>query len=194
MDYSGSIKKELKNSKKLVRSLVTSLRKKTSSSREAIVVFDQFAGVKATFGQYNFTETLRLVKNRKREGRTRIDIALKIAQCGVFNSTRHEARKITVTVSDSVQSSGANGLRDSSKPLREANVRVAAVGNGKQFVCLVFNKYLETHYLCSKDAFNIVFISMMITIFLIKVYFYKVAVFSSYPQIYMAPRDILRSF
>ena len=57
MDYSGSIKKELENSKKLVRSLVTSLRKKTSSSREAIVVFDQFAGVKATFGQYNFTET-----------------------------------------------------------------------------------------------------------------------------------------
>ena len=101
MDYSGSIKKELENSKKLVRSLVTSLRKKTSSSREAIVVFDQFAGVKATFGQYNFTETLRLVKNRKREGRTRIDKALKIAQCGVFNSTRHEARKITVTVSDS---------------------------------------------------------------------------------------------
>ena len=47
MDYSGSIKKELENSKKLVRSLVTSLRKKTSSSREAIVVFDQFAGVKA---------------------------------------------------------------------------------------------------------------------------------------------------
>lgn len=131
MDSSGSIKRaEFYDEKELVKRLVA--RVTATANREALIMFSSSATVKAQLGQYDNAEKYLEViqKLRKTNERSRIDRALDVAVNKVFSSARPYAYKIAVILSDGVQSRGARGLRDSSRPLRQANVRILAVGIG----------------------------------------------------------------
>lgn len=131
MDSSGSIKRaEFYDEKELVKRLVA--RVTATANREALIMFSSSATVKAQLGQYDNAEKYLEViqKLRKTNERSRIDRALDVAVNKVFSSARPYAYKIAVILSDGVQSRGARGLWDSSRPLRQANVRILAVGIG----------------------------------------------------------------
>ena len=131
MDSSGSIKRaEFYEERLLVKKLVEQVT--ATGNREALILFGSSASVKAQLGQYDTAEKYIEVvqKLRKKNGRTRIDRALNVAVDEVFSSARPYAYKIVVVLSDGVQSRGAKSLRESSRPLRQANVRVLAVGIG----------------------------------------------------------------
>ncbi|CAH3154300.1 unnamed protein product, partial [Pocillopora meandrina] len=131
MDSSGSIKRaEFYEERLLVKKLVVQVT--ATGNREALILFGSSASVKAQLGQYDTAEKYIEVvqKLRKKNGRTRIDRALDVAVDEVFSSARPYAYKIVIVLSDGVQSKGAKSLRESSRPLRQANVRVLAVGIG----------------------------------------------------------------
>ncbi|XP_027038668.1 collagen alpha-1(XXI) chain-like [Pocillopora damicornis] len=131
MDSSGSIKRaEFYEERLLVKKLVVQVT--ATGNREALILFGSSASVKAQLGQYDTAEKYIEVvqKLRKKNGRTRIDRALNVAVDEVFSSARPYAYKIVIVLSDGVQSKGAKSLRESSRPLRQANVRVLAVGIG----------------------------------------------------------------
>ena len=135
MDSSRSIKRaEFYDEKELVKKLV--VRVTATANREALVLFGPSADVKARFGQYDTVEKFQDVvqKLRKTGGRSRIDKALNVAVNEVFSSARWYAYKIAIIISDGVQSIGAKGLRDTSRPLRQADVRVISVGIGAGMV------------------------------------------------------------
>ena len=132
IDSSRSIKRlEFIDAKKLVKNLVTKLRDATAS-REALVLFGPSAKVKTRFGQHDTAEKFHnAVQNlRKTGGATRIEKALYVTVNEVLKSGREEAYKCAIIITDGVQSLGAVGLKDSSRPLRQGGVRVIAVGNG----------------------------------------------------------------
>lgn len=64
------------------------------------------------------------------DDKTRIDRALNVAEYQIFPNASQGVYKIAVILTDGVQSTEAQGLRPASKPLREAGVRVIAVGIG----------------------------------------------------------------
>ncbi|XP_022786692.1 collagen alpha-5(VI) chain-like [Stylophora pistillata] len=136
VDSSTSISRsEFDNEKKLVKGLSTRMRNKTNNSREALVQFSISASVKVRFNRTSESFENVVQGIRKIEGRTRIDKALEATYEEFFSSERRrDAFRIAIVMTDGVQSTGARGLRESSEPLRNAGVRVIAVGFGAGMV------------------------------------------------------------
>ena len=101
-------------------------------NRAALVRFGTSPLLDARFGQYETAYKFQdvLEKLPKMGKRTRIDRALNLAENQIFPEARKGVNKMTIILTDGVQSTGAQGLRPSSKPLRDAGVRVIAVGVG----------------------------------------------------------------
>lgn len=132
MDSSGSIKgTEFYDEKELVNKMVTDLKVAPDESRVALVLFGSKAFVKVRFGDDRTAETFQDVVHYlpKLEGQTRIDNALRASR-KVFQYARQNVYKIAVILTDGDQSVGASSLKQTSKPLRDAGVRVIAVGMG----------------------------------------------------------------
>ena len=99
--------------------------------RVSLVLFGTKSKREAEFGQYGASKFQDVLwKLPKMNDRTRIDRALNVAEDQIFPNARKSAYKIAIILTDGVQSAGAQGLRPSSKPLRDAGVRVIAVGIG----------------------------------------------------------------
>ena len=133
LDSSNSIKDEdFNEEKEIVKKLVMDLNTASDKNRAALVLFSNSPSLEARFGQYEtvykFQEVLQKVP--KMGKKTRIDRALNIAENQIFPEARQSVSKIAIILSDGVQSTGAQGLSPSSKPLRDAGVRVIAVGIG----------------------------------------------------------------
>lgn len=103
-----------------------------NKDRAALVLFSSSASLEARFGEYDTVNRFldAVQKLPKMGGRTRIDKALNLADNQVFRDARRGVHKIAIVLTDGVQSSGARGLKQRSKPLRDAGVRVLAVGFG----------------------------------------------------------------
>lgn len=132
VDSSGSVESEFNDAKEVVKKLVMTLDKAPGKNRAAMVLFGSSASQVARFGQYEtvdkFQDTVQ--QQPSMGGRTRIDKALKIAVDQVLPDARQGVYKIDIILTDGVQSKGARGLKQTSKPLRDAGVRVLAVGIG----------------------------------------------------------------
>ena len=133
LDSSNSIKDEdFNEEKEIVKKLVMDLNTASDKNRAALVLFSNSPSLEARFGQYEtvykFQEVLQKVS--KMGKKTRIDRALNVADNQIFPEARQGVSKIAVILTDGVQSTEAQGLRSSSKPLRDAGVRVIAVGIG----------------------------------------------------------------
>ena len=133
LDSSGSVKAEdFNEEKEIVKKLVMDLDIAPYKDRVALVLFGTKSKLKAGFGQYEtalkFQDALQ--KLPKMDDRTRIDRALNVTENQIFPNARHGVYKIAIILTDGVQSTGAQGLRRSSKPLRDAGVRVIAVAIG----------------------------------------------------------------
>jgi len=134
LDSSGSIKTEdFNEEKEIVKKLVMDdLDIGPNKDRVALVLFGAKSKLRARFGKYETALKFQdvLEKIPKMDDRTRIDLALKVAKDRIFPNARHGVYKMAIILTDGVQSAGAQGLRPSSKPLRDAGVRVIAVGIG----------------------------------------------------------------
>lgn len=132
LDSSGSIKDEdFEEEKEIVSNLMMKLDIGPRKDRVALVLFGTKSKREAEFGQYNAFKFQDVVKKLpKMNGRTRIDRALNMAENQIFPNARKSAYKIAMILTDGVQSTGAQGLLPSSKPLRDAGVRMIAVGIG----------------------------------------------------------------
>jgi len=133
LDSSNSIKDEdFNDEKEIVKKLVVNLDIAPDKNRAALVQFSTSPLLKARFGQYETAYKFQdvLEKLPKMDKRTRIDRALNLAENQIFPEARKGVNKMTIILTDGVQSTGAQGLRPSSKPLRDAGVRVIAVGVG----------------------------------------------------------------
>ena len=133
LDSSNSIKDEdFNEEKEIVKKLVMDLNTASDKNRAALVLFSHSPSLEARFGQYEtvykFQEVLQKVP--KMGKKTRIDRALNVAENQIFPEARQGVSKIAIILSDGVQSTGAQGLSPSSKSLRDAGVRVIAVGIG----------------------------------------------------------------
>ena len=133
LDSSNSIKDEdFNDEKEIVKKLVMDLNTASDKNRAALVSFSTLPSLEARFGQYEtvykFQEVLQ--KLPKMGEKTRIDRVLNVAENQIFLEARQGVQKIAIILTDGVQSTGAQGLRPSSKPLRDAGVRVIAVGIG----------------------------------------------------------------
>ncbi|XP_078360439.1 matrilin-1-like isoform X4 [Oculina patagonica] len=132
VDSSGSVESEFNDAKEVVKKLVTTLDKAPGKNRAAMVLFGPSASQVAQFGQYETVDKFQDAVQQlpRMGGRTRIDKALKVAVNQVLPAARQGVYKIDIILTDGVQSSGARGLKQTSKPLRDAGVRVLAVGIG----------------------------------------------------------------
>ncbi|KAL9978387.1 hypothetical protein ACROYT_G015895 [Oculina patagonica] len=132
VDSSGSVESEFNDAKEVVKKLVMTLDKAPGKNRAAMVLFGSSASQVAQFGQYETVDKFQDAVQQlpKMGGRTRIDKALNIAVDQVLPDARQGVYKIDIILTDGVQSSGARGLKQTSKPLRDAGVRVLAVGIG----------------------------------------------------------------
>ena len=133
VDSSGSIHgTNFDDAKEVVKDLVMTLDLASSKDRAALVLFSSSASLEARFGQYGTVNRFLdfVQKLPKMGGRTRIDKALNRAVNQVFSEARQEAYKIAIVLTDGVQSIGARGLKQTSKPLLDAGVRLLAVGVG----------------------------------------------------------------
>lgn len=97
-----------------------------------MVLFSSTALLEAQFGEYETEDEFLDVVQKlpKMGGRTRIDNALKLTVDQILPDARPGVYNITLALTDGKQSSGARGLEETSKPLRDAGVRVLAVGVG----------------------------------------------------------------
>ena len=133
LDSSNSIKDEdFYDEKEIVKKLVMDLDIAPEKNRAALVLFGTSPSLEARFGQYETFHKFQdvLEKLPKMGKRTRIDRALNFAKNQIFPGSRQDVHKIAIILTDGVQSTGAQGLRPSSKSLRDAGVRVIAVGIG----------------------------------------------------------------
>ena len=136
LDSSRSIKNEdFNEEKEIVKKLMMDLDIGPDKDRVALAQFGATPKLKAGLGQYEastFQDVLQTLP--KTDDRTRIDRALNLAVDKIFPSARQGVHKMAIILTDGVQSTGAQGLRPCSKPLRDAGVRVIAVGigDGKQ--------------------------------------------------------------
>ena len=75
-------------------------------------------------------EAVGRLKHEK--GRTRIDKALEVARREVFPYARPGVHQIAMVITDGVQTQGADtkDLREASAPLRDAGVKILAIGIG----------------------------------------------------------------
>ena len=110
---------------------MTDLDKASDNNRAALVVFGPEASLKARLGQYETYKLSEVLeKLPKMNGRTSIDLALKVAKDEIFPNARHGVYKMAIILTDGVQTDKTKGLRQSSKQLRDAGVRVIVVGIG----------------------------------------------------------------
>jgi len=133
LDSSNSINDEdFYDEKEIVKKLVMDLDISPDKNRAALVLFGTSPSLEARFGQYETFHKFQdvLEKLPKMGRRTRIDRALNFAENQIFPGSRQDVHKMAIILTDGVQSTGAQGLRRSSKPLRDAGVRVIAVGIG----------------------------------------------------------------
>ena len=133
VDSSGSIRgTKFNDAKKIVNELVGTFKLASGENRAALVQFSSSPSLEARFGQYETVDEFQDVvwKLPKMGGRTRIDKALTLAVNQVFTDSRQEVYKIAIILTDGVQSGGARGMKQTSKPLRDAGIHVLAVGIG----------------------------------------------------------------
>ena len=133
LDSSNSIKDEdFNDMKEIVKKLVMDLGLASDKNRAALVLFSESPSLEAGFGQNETADKFQdvLKKLPKLGQKTRIDRALNVTENQIFPEARQDVYKMAIILSDGVQSTGAQGLRPSSKPLRDAGVRVIAVGIG----------------------------------------------------------------
>ena len=133
LDSSNSIKDEdFNDAKEIVKKLVMDLGLASDKNRAALVLFSESPSLEARFGQNETADKFQdvLKKLPKLGQKTRIDRALNVTENQIFPEARQDVYKMAIILTDGVQSTGAQGLRPSSKPLRDAGVRVIAVGIG----------------------------------------------------------------
>ena len=132
LDSSGSVKDEdFNEEKEIVNNSMVGLDIGLYKDRVALVLFGTKSKREAEFGQYDASKFQDVLQNLpKMNDRTRIDLALNVAEDQIFSKGRKGAYKIAIILTDGVQSTEAQGLRPSSKPLRDAGVHVIAVGIG----------------------------------------------------------------
>ena len=136
IDSSGSIgRRNYLKQKDFVKEVAKSFGLSPSQSRAAMVLYSNSASVKARFGQFaSAAEFSQAVDDLPYErGLTRIDKALDLAATDIFPESRAGVPKIAMLITDGTQTPAADakGLREASEPLRQAGVRVLAVGIGK---------------------------------------------------------------
>ena len=135
IDSSGSIGgRNYLREKTFVKEVAKSFGLGTNQSRAAMILFSDSASVKARFGQFaSEAEFDRAVDDLPHErGKTRIDKALDLTATDIFPESREGVTKIAILITDGTQTEApdAIGLREASEPLRQAGVRVIAVGVG----------------------------------------------------------------
>ena len=135
IDSSGSIGEiDYLKQKNFVNEAAKSFGLAPDQSRAAIVLYSTTASVKARFGQYNTTENFaKAVDALPYEGgETRIDKALDLAATDIFPNARAGVPKLVLLITDGTQTQvdDAKGLKEASEPLRQAGVRVLALGIG----------------------------------------------------------------
>lgn len=136
IDSSGSIgRTNYKKQKNFVKEVAKTFGLSPNGSRAAMVLYSNSASVKARFGQYTdpkeFDGAVDSLPYER--GLTRIDKALDLTARDVFAQSRSGVPKIAMLITDGTQTAAADakGLREASEPLRQAGVRVLAVGVGK---------------------------------------------------------------
>lgn len=138
MDSSKSIKPdEFFHEKETVNKIVSNLKVGPDESRVALVLFGAAkASVKVRFVEHLTAQKFQdVVQNLPQYyGKTRIDKALYLAANEIFRDARWNVSKIAVILTDGVQAAGASGLLQTSKPLRDTEVRVIAVEVGADVI------------------------------------------------------------
>ena len=135
IDSSGSIGEiDYLKQKNFVKEAAKSFGLAPDQSRAAIVLYSTTASVQARFGQYNTTEEFAKAVDALpyEKGSTRIDRALDLAATDIFPKARGSVPKLALLITDGKQTreSDAIGLKEASEPLRQAGVRVLALGIG----------------------------------------------------------------
>ena len=136
IDSSGSIgRTNYKKQKNFVKEVAKTFGLSPNGSRAAMVLYSNSASVKARFGQYSDPKEFGgAVDSLPYErGLTRIDKALDLTARDIFAQSRSGVPKIAMLITDGTQTAAADakGLKEASEPLRQAGVRVLAVGVGK---------------------------------------------------------------
>ncbi|CAH3124523.1 unnamed protein product [Pocillopora meandrina] len=136
IDSSGSIgRTNYKKQKNFVKEVAKTFGLSPNGSRAAMVLYSNSASVKARFGQYTdpkeFDGAVDSLPYER--GLTRIDKALELTASDIFAQSRSGVPKIAMLITDGTQTAAADakGLKEASEPLRQAGVRVLAVGVGK---------------------------------------------------------------
>ena len=135
IDSSGSIgRRNYRKEKEFVKAVAKSFGIGAGQSQGAIVLYSNSASVKARFGKHSSLEEFqRAVDQLPHErGQTRIDKALALAGSDIFPEARPGVAKIALLITDGRQTvaDDAKDLKEASEPLRQAGVRVIALGIG----------------------------------------------------------------
>ena len=135
IDSSGSIgKRNYLKEKAFVKAVAKSFGIEAGQSQGAMVLYSNSASVKARFGEYSTLEEFKTAVDQLpyERGQTRIDKALALAASDIFPDARPGVAKIALLITDGRQSaaSDAKDLKEASEPLRQAGVRVMALGIG----------------------------------------------------------------
>ena len=136
MDSSGSIKMgNFTKQKEFVKLVARNLGISSGQGRAAIVLYNGDAFIKATFDRHNTTVDFEIAVDELDYlgGKTRIDKALEKAS-ELFEYARDGVAKFAVILTDGVQTNDrdAKNLAEASAPLRNQNVRVIAIGIGRE--------------------------------------------------------------
>ena len=139
IDSSGSIgRTNYKKQKNFVKEVAKTFGLSPNGSRAAMVLYSNSASVKARFGQYSDPKEFGgAVDSLPYErGLTRIDKALDLTAKDIFAQSRSGVPKIAMLITDGTQTAAADakGLKEASEPLRQAGVRVLAVGIGSRVI------------------------------------------------------------
>ena len=138
VDSSGSIgKDDFQRECEFVKAMVSSFRVGPSSVRVGLITYSETPNLDIRFDQYATSNECRNAVQRLTYvgGRTRIDLALRLASSNLFNSgfgSRPGVPKVLVVLTDGQQTPAHDAvpIRDAIKPIRQAGIRVQAVGVG----------------------------------------------------------------
>ena len=138
VDSSGSIgSRDFQREKEFVKALASEFRISPSDTQTGLICYSDYATVLAKFGDYTRISDFKKAVDRlpRMGGRTRIDLALKVAATELFTERKGGRRgnaKILFILTDGKQTKvqEATPLNEAVKPLKNAGVRVYAVGIG----------------------------------------------------------------
>ena len=135
IDSSGSIgRTNYVKEKHLVKQLAKSFGLAPGQTQAAMILYSTSASVRARFGQFETLEEFeQAVDDLPYErGVTRIDKALQLTATEIFPGARPGVPNIALLITDGQQTQApdAIGLKEASKPLWKAIVRVLAIGIG----------------------------------------------------------------